>query len=145
MEREQFILRLRGKGNAERLVVLIPPVKNAIDHYLRITLKDQRQDQPLFTPIKNNRTGSLMKPIDSSLVYYIVTKYAKEAGIANRVSPHSCRATAISNARDHNVSDRAIQEFAGWTSPGMITRYDKRKTQIEDSASLSISYEIDSE
>jgi len=74
------------------------------------------------------------------MIFYIVTKYARQAGIANRVSPHSCRATAISNARDRNVPDRAIQEFAGWATPDMITRYDKRKTAVENSAALSIDY-----
>jgi hypothetical protein len=73
-------------------------------------------------------------------VFYVVRRYAKLAGISNRVSPHSCRATAISNARDHHVPDRAIQEFAGWTSTDMITRYDKRKTAVEDSAARAIAY-----
>jgi hypothetical protein len=38
------------------------------------------------------------------------------------------------------VSDRAIQEFAGWASTEMITRYDKRKTAIENSAAKAIAY-----
>ncbi len=62
------------------------------------------------------------------------------AGIQKRVSPHSCRATAISNARDREAPDRAIQEFAGWSSPEMIVRYDKRKTAVEKSAAHMISY-----
>jgi integrase len=74
------------------------------------------------------------------MIFYIVTRYAKLAGVANRVSPHSCRATAISNARDHNVPDRAIQEFAGWANPDMITRYDKRKSSVENSAAHAIRY-----
>jgi integrase len=77
------------------------------------------------------------------MIFYIVTKYAKLAGIAHRVSPHSCRATAISNARDHNVPDRAIQEFAGWSTTNMITRYDKRKSSIEKSAAHAIHYGAD--
>jgi integrase len=97
-------------------------------------------DQPLFMPIRNNRTGALLKELDPSMIFYIVTKYAKLAGIAHRVSPHSCRATAISNARDHNVPDRAIQEFAGWSTTNMITRYDKRKSSIEKSAAHAIQY-----
>src|SRR6185312_13425713 len=97
-------------------------------------------DEYLFIPLRNNRTGVLNKSLDPSMIFYIVTRYAKLAGISNRVSPHSCRATAISNARDHHVPDRAIQEFAGWASPDMITRYDKRRTAVEDSAAHSISY-----
>jgi integrase/recombinase XerD len=139
-ERGHRILKLRGKGNAERVVVMIPVVWNALRHYFRITQKDPTKDQYLFTPIRNNRTGDLDKPLDASMIYYIVVKYAKEAGVANKVSPHSCRATAISNARDHNVPDRTIQEFAGWASPDMITRYDKRKSSVEKSAAHFIKY-----
>ncbi len=141
-ERGRFILKLIGKGNRERIIPLITPVKSALDYYFFITgRKWDDRDAPLFSPVRNHRTGILKKKLDSSHIFYIVKRYARLAGIKERVSPHSCRATAISNARDHHVPDRAIQEFAGWTSPDMITRYDKRKTAIEDSAALSISYE----
>lgn len=142
-ERNQRVLRLRGKGNAERMIVITDPVWNALKHYFYITRRDLEKntsDIYLFSPIRNNRTGLLEKPLDTSMVFYIVTRYAKMAGIMNRVSPHSCRATAISNARDHHVPDRAIQEFAGWASPDMITRYDKRRTSVEESATHSIRY-----
>jgi integrase/recombinase XerD len=139
-ERGHRVLRLKGKGNAERVVVMVPVVWNALMHYFAIALKDLSQDQWLLSPVRNNRTGVREKPLDPSQIFYVVTRYAKLAGVANRVSPHSCRATAISNARDHHVPDRAIQEFAGWTSPDMITRYDKRKTAVEGSAAHSIAY-----
>lgn len=143
-ERGHHVLRLKGKGNAERIIVMIPPVWNALKYYFRITQRDFSQDAPLFMPLKNNRTGVYNKAMDPSAIFYIVTRYAALAGISKRVSPHSCRATAISNARDHNVPDRAIQEFAGWASPDMITRYDKRKNSVENSAARSISYGIES-
>ena len=139
-ERGHHFLRLKGKGNVERIVVLLVPVWNAIQHYLKMNHKKTDQDEFLFSPVRNNRTGVSNKALDPSMIFYIVTRYAKLAGIKKRVSPHSCRATAISNARDHNVPDRAIQEFAGWATTTMITRYDKRKTALENSAVHSISY-----
>ncbi|MEO5970977.1 MAG: tyrosine-type recombinase/integrase [Bdellovibrionia bacterium] len=142
-ERNLRVLRLRGKGNAERMIVLTDPVWNALKHYFYISRRDIEKTSGevyLFSPIRNNRTGVLDKPLDTSTIFSIVTRYAKQAGIMNRVSPHSCRATAISNARDHHVPDRAIQEFAGWASPDMITRYDKRRTSLEESATHSIKY-----
>jgi site-specific recombinase XerD len=140
VERSHPVLRLQGKGNKERMIPLVPPVQKAISHYLKITGKSPDRDAYLFSPIRNNRTSEKDKPLDPSMIFYLVTKYAKQAGVKNRVSPHSCRATAISNARDHQVSDRAIQEFAGWSSPDMITRYDKRKTSILQSAAHVIDY-----
>ena len=140
VEQGHRIFRLKGKGNSERIIPIKKEVWSALKYYFVITGRYPREDRFLFAPLKNNRTKKYDKPIDSSAIFYIVTRYAKLAGIAKRVSPHSCRATAISNARDHNVSDRAIQEFAGWSSPDMITRYDKRKTAIENSAAHSIVY-----
>lgn len=139
-ERGRPIVKLRGKGNAERVLVLTDPVWNAIQYCYRIARKKLDEDQYLFSPLRNNRTGVMDKPLDSSAIFYLVRKYAKLAGIESRISPHSCRATAISNARDHNVPDRAIQEFAGWASADMITRYDKRKNSLENSAAYSIEY-----
>lgn len=138
-ERGQAIFRLRGKGDVERIVALPAPVVQALEHYLKMVPAGD-EDGPLFAPIRNNRTGVAEKSLDPSMIYYIVRRYALRAGVESRVSPHSCRATAISNARDHHAPDRAIQEFAGWSTPAMITRYDKRRTAAESSASLSISY-----
>jgi integrase len=119
-------------------VVLVPAVWEAIEHYLHITRRSLNEDQPLFGAIRAQ--GIKLRPMDPSYVFYVVRKYARQAGVTQRVSPHSCRATAISNARDHQVPDRAIQEFAGWASPDMITRYDKRKSAVEKSAAFSINY-----
>ncbi len=137
-ERGHRILKLLGKGNTERIVVLVPAVWEAIEHYLHITRRSLSEDQPLFGAIRAQ--GIKLRPMDPSYVFYVVRKYARQAGVTQRVSPHSCRATAISNARDHQVPDRAIQEFAGWASPDMITRYDKRKSAVEKSAAFSIDY-----
>lgn len=138
IERGQAVIRLKGKGNAERILPLVAPVWKALRYYLFITGRSIRGDLPLFISprgkIKNERS------LNPSLIYYIVVRYARLAGIQKRVSPHSCRATAISNARDRDVPDRAIQEFAGWASPDMITKYDKRKTAIERSAAHAIEY-----
>jgi len=139
-ERGYRFFRLRGKGNSERIVVIREPVWKALEHYAWMNRKALKGEEPVFTPVRNNRSIRVNKPIDSSLVFYIVRKYSRLAGIAHAVSPHSCRATAISNARDHNVPDRAIQEFAGWSTTTMITRYDKRKSSLEKSAVHSIDY-----
>jgi integrase/recombinase XerD len=136
-ERGQPVLRLRGKGNRERLIVLTPSVWHACLHYFRISRRKLDEPGPLFVAARKSHT---LRALNPSTIYYIVVKYAKQAGIRSRVSPHSCRATAISNARDHKVPDRAIQEFAGWTTPVMIMHYDKRRTAIEDSAAFMIHY-----
>ena len=140
MERGKPTVRLRGKGNAERVIAIPPAAWNALRYSFYVARRKMTEDDWLFRPLKNPRGGDLQRALDPSSIFYLVRRYAKLAGIESRISPHSCRATAISNARDRHVPDRAIQEFAGWSSPDMITRYDKRKTSVENSASHAIQY-----
>jgi integrase len=57
-----------------------------------------------------------------------------------RVSPHMLRATAITHALDQGASHRGVQQMAGWTSPLMITRYDKRRKDPKQSAVHKLKY-----
>ncbi len=140
-EKNRRLLKLLGKGNQERVIPLISSVVNAIEYYAKMNRINLDEPGFLFRPLKNNRTQVFNKPLDPSSIFYVVTRYSKRAGVHSRISPHSCRATAISHARDRQVSDRAIQEFAGWSSTEMIVRYDKRKNAIENSAALVINYD----
>lgn len=140
VERGSRVLRVRGKGGRERLIPLLPAVWNAIAYYLRMVRRRPGDPGPLFVGAKRGPRSRPDAALDPSAVFYLVRKHARAAGVTRRVSPHSCRATAISNARDRKVADRAIQEFAGWASTDMITRYDKRRTAIVDSAAWAIEY-----
>lgn len=142
-EKGQPYLCVQGKGNRERLLVVPPQVWQSLTHYFQIARRSlQEEDSFLFQSerlFQGKRRGG-ENGLNPSTIFYLVRRYARCAGIHERVSPHSCRATAISNARDHQVPDRAIQEFAGWSTPQMITRYDKRKDALEKAAGFSISY-----
>ncbi len=135
-----LVLRIPGKGDKERLLPMPRKVEDLLLRYLEKKGLEIGQEAYLFTPVKNNVTKLKDKPIASQAVYYIVKRYAQRAGVDRRVSPHSCRATAISNALDHAASHRAVQEMAGWSSPLMIERYDKRRTALQDSAVHLVDY-----
>lgn len=133
-------VRVQGKGDKERILPLPEKVKGILERYM-----DKRGlviggEGYLFSPVRNNVTKVKNKPIDSQAVYYIVKKYAEKAGVGRRVSPHSCRATCISNALDHSASHRSVQQMAGWSSPLMIEKYDKRRTALQDSAVHVVDY-----
>lgn len=133
-------VRVPGKGDKERILPLPPKTQSLIEHYLEKKGIAIGAEDFLFSPVRNNLTRVRSRPIATHAVYYIVLKYARLAGVERRVSPHSCRATAISNALDHAASHRSVQQMAGWSSPLMIERYDKRRTAIQDSAVHSVSY-----
>ena len=135
------VIRVRGKGDKERILPLPTEVAKSLDTYLEMARKDPKLDQPLFSPVKNNVTKIKDKPLHPNAVAYVVKHYAKLAGVAYRVSPHSARATAVSNALDNLAPHRAVQHMAGWSSPLMVTRYDKRKEDLRNSAVKYVDYE----
>lgn len=133
-------LRVPGKGDKERILPLPPKTQAVLEKYMERKGLKIGGEEYLFSPVRNNVTKIKSKPIASQAVYYIVKKYAALAGVERRVSPHSCRATAISNALDHSASHRSVQQMAGWSSPLMIERYDKRRTELHDSAVHVVEY-----
>jgi site-specific recombinase XerD len=133
-------LRIPGKGDKERILPMPKKVENILLDYMERRRIEIGEDDYLFSPVKNNVTKVKQKPIATQSIYYMVKKYAARAGVDRKVSPHSCRATAISNALDHAATHRAVQEMAGWSSPLMIERYDKRRTAMQDSAVHLVDY-----
>ncbi|MGE3262828.1 MAG: tyrosine-type recombinase/integrase [Bacteriovoracia bacterium] len=139
-EHTVLTVRVPGKGDKERILPLPLKMQPILLRYLERRQLAVGDEQYLFSPVRNNITGVKSKSIDAQSIYYIVKKYAEAAGIMRRVSPHSCRATAISNALDHAASHRSVQQMAGWSSPLMIARYDKRRTDLQHSAVHLVDY-----
>jgi integrase/recombinase XerD len=133
-------VRVPGKGDKERILPVPAKLQGLLERYLEKRGLEIGGEGYLFPPVRNNVTKNKARPIASQAVYYIVRKYARLAGVEKRVSPHSCRATCISNALDHSASHRSVQQMAGWSSPLMIERYDKRRTELRDSAVHVVDY-----
>lgn len=133
-------VRVQGKGDKERMLPLPDVLRRVLLEYLDRKYLSIGVDRYLFSPVRNNVTKTKDKPLAPEAVYYVVKKYAGLAGVDRKVSPHSCRATAISNALDHAASHRSVQQMAGWSSPLMIERYDKRRTALQDSAVHVVEY-----
>lgn len=140
-ERGVPVVKVRGKGHRIRILPLTQRVRLHLDHYFHVCGKSAADTEaPLFTPTKNPRFGILNKSLNPHAITYIVTHYAKKAGILKRISPHSCRATCISNALDKKATHRSVQHLAGWSTPLMIQRYDKRREDLKNSAAFLIDY-----
>ncbi len=139
-EHNIMTLRVPGKGDKERILPLPPKTQAILEKYIERKKIRLESEEYLFSPVRNNVTKIKSRPIATQAVYYIVKKYARMAGVDRRVSPHSCRATCISNALDHAASHRSVQQMAGWSSPLMIERYDKRRTALQESAVHAVEY-----
>ena len=70
----------------------------------------------LFRPIRNNRTGELDKAITPDGIYKLVRAYSAALGF--EIGAHALRATAATNALDHQADIAKVQEWlATPTSP----------------------------
>ncbi|NBX92367.1 MAG: hypothetical protein EBQ85_03945 [Proteobacteria bacterium] len=140
-ERGVPVLKVRGKGHRVRVLPLVPIVKASLQHYFAVCRREPAHSESfVFTPTKNPLNGILDKPLGPNAITYIVAHYAKKAGVLQKVSPHSCRATCISNALDKKATHRSVQYLAGWSTPLMIQRYDKRREELKNSAAFLVDY-----
>lgn len=139
-DREHFVLRVWGKGNKSRTIPVSGIVAQEIKRYL-----DHRQ---LLTGVPLDPDDYLLqlyskvsdRPVDPSTILRIVKKYAKIIGVDKRVSPHSCRATAISHLLEKDISIRNVAEFAGHSNTVTTQLYDKKRDGYANSAVYSIDY-----
>ena len=92
--------------------------------------------------MKNSTTGELEKALSPSGVYNsVVMKYAKQIVLdVAGFGPHSVRATAATNALDHEADIAKVQEWLGHANISTTRLYDKRKTRPEDSPTFRVAY-----
>ncbi len=106
-------IKVRGKGNKERLVPIGKKAIHAIDLYLRHE-RNKYAIQPgsediLFLNNRGNRISRVM-------VFIIIKALAKAAGITKNISPHTFRHSFASHLVDAGADLRAVQEMLGHSS-----------------------------
>ena len=137
-------LRIEGKGDKIRFVPVAAKAARLIQEYLEAAGHGGDLTGPLFRPVKNNSTGTLVKPLNPASVYQeIVRRYGKQVGINADVHGfcvHSLRATAATNALEHNADIAKVQEWLGHANVSTTRLYDKRKNRPEDSPTFRVEY-----
>jgi integrase/recombinase XerD len=109
-------VRVMGKGGKERVVPIGKQAIHALDRYLASRINIPEREDPLFL----NQKG---RAIDRIEVWEIVKKHAKEAGLGNRISPHTLRHTYASHLLDRGADIRVIQELLGHGAISSTERY----------------------
>ena len=131
-------LKVAGKGDKTRYLPLHPGTNELIHDYLEAAGHGGDENGALFRPIKNNRTGRLDKALTPDAVYRLVRGYSAALGF--EIGAHALRATAATNALDHQADIAKVQEWLGHANIATTRIYDHRKTRPEDSPTFKVNY-----
>jgi integrase/recombinase XerD len=130
-------LKVDGKGEKMRFLPLHPGTNALIHDYLDAAGHGEDENGALFRPIKNNRGKTLEHALTPD-VYKLVKAYSAELGF--EIGAHALRATAATNALDHQADIAKVQEWLGHANIATTRIYDHRKTRPEDSPTFKVNY-----
>ena len=130
-------LRIQGKGNKLRYLPLHAGSAERIHLYLEAAGHGKTPDAPLFQPVRRG----VGQRLTADGVYKIVLSYAAKAGIELKgFSVHSLRATAATNALEHEADIAKVQEWLGHANITTTRIYDRRRSRPEESPTFRVTY-----
>jgi integrase/recombinase XerD len=109
---QQGIVRVMGKGSRERLVPLGEEAIGWLEQYLleaRPQLLRGRTSSALFV----TQRGAAMT---RQAFWYLIKRYAREAGIVSHLSPHTLRHAFATHLLNHGADLRVVQMLLGHSS-----------------------------
>ena len=107
-------IRVIGKGNKERLVPIGHKAIRDINQYLQQRNDvNSRIDEEYKNIVFLNRWG---RQLTREMVFTIIKKYAKLAGITKNISPHTLRHSFATHLVEGGADLRAVQEMLGHES-----------------------------
>jgi site-specific recombinase XerD len=131
-------LKVSGKRGKTRYVPLHPAASGLISHYLEAAGHGGAEASPLFRPLHNSRDPRSDQAITPDGVYRMVREHSARLGF--EIGAHSLRATAATNALDHQADIANVQEWLGHANISTTRIYDHRKSRAEDSPTFKIAY-----
>jgi site-specific recombinase XerD len=131
-------LRVSGKGGKTRYLPLHPGTNALIHDYTAAAGHDADESGALFRSVSNNRTDKAERAITADGVYKLVRTYSAQLGF--EIGAHALRATAATNALDHQADIAKVQEWLGHANIATTRIYDHRRTRPEDSPTFKVAY-----
>ncbi|MFT8246014.1 tyrosine recombinase XerC [Roseomonas sp. BN140053] len=108
-------LRVRGKGDKERLVPVLPAVAEAVALALRHR-PGAAPDEPLFLGAKGGR-------LNDAVARAVIQRFRRLAGLPEHATPHALRHSFATHLLGGGADLRVIQELLGHASLSTTQRY----------------------
>jgi integrase/recombinase XerC len=109
-------LVVRGKGDKERVVPVLPVVREAVDAYLALVPYEVGPDGPLFLGAKGKR-------LSPRLVQLAMARLRGALGLPDSATPHALRHSFATHLLGAGGDLRTIQELLGHASLSTTQRY----------------------
>jgi integrase/recombinase XerC len=109
-------LRITGKGGKQRIVPLLPAVRQTIANYLRLCPAPLSSDGPLFIGAKGGR-------LNARLVQLLIERLRGGLGLPAHATPHALRHSFATHLLGAGADLRAIQELLGHSSLSTTQTY----------------------
>lgn len=115
VDRDDSLIRIRGKGRKERIVPIGSKALDAIDAYLAC--------QTGSAGIAAVFLGPSGKRLTARTVQRILENHRKQLGLLQKASPHTLRHSFATHLLESGADLRAIQELLGHASLSTTQRY----------------------
>jgi integrase/recombinase XerC len=109
------MLRVVGKGSKERIVPVLPAVREAIAGWLRLH-PDRQPASPLFL-------GARGKRLDAAVAQKVLRDFRRLHGLPEHATPHALRHSFATHLLAGGADLRSIQDLLGHASLSTTQRY----------------------
>jgi integrase/recombinase XerD len=117
---EAGFCKCEGKGGKQRIVPLGRPAVNALRSYLDGLRPRLVATAPDANRVFVSRGG---KPLSREMLWVVVKKYVRRAGLHAKVSPHTLRHSFATHLLAGGADLRTVQELLGHASIQTTQRY----------------------
>ena len=109
-------LRIRGKGDKDRIVPVLPAARRAIDEYLQVCPYPLDAEHPLFI-------GKRGKRLNPRHIQKVMEQTRMQLGLPATATPHAMRHSFATHLLEAGGDLRAIQELLGHASLSTTQAY----------------------
>ncbi|MCP5088902.1 MAG: tyrosine recombinase XerC [Rhodobacteraceae bacterium] len=110
------VLRIRGKGDKDRIVPVLPAARDAVNTYLRLCPFAMEPDTPLFL-------GKRGKKLNQRMIQMAMERTRMQLGLPATATPHAMRHSFATHLLEAGGDLRAIQELLGHASLSTTQAY----------------------